>query len=243
MKTLLALGLLIQKPSGLGGPSPLTPCSQGLGATCSCLLSSWISYLIVHIMLFECVFLFSSQGMAFTLEERLQLGIHGLLPPCFLNQDVQVLRVMRNFEKKSSDLEKYVKTILFSSPPSLIFSSLKPPGRPADPVSRHTGFIQSLFPTSPYSPPPRVFILLPLNYMTSQSQNNAGTGFFLPPHCWGALVLAWQSTLLWVQVHNEKAIPAQSAGGRVNTSTEYIDISTKILDGETERTSQLVGKN
>ncbi|XP_039911663.1 NADP-dependent malic enzyme, mitochondrial [Hirundo rustica] len=49
-----------------------------------------------------------NKGMAFTLEERLQLGIHGLLPPCFLSQDVQVLRVMRNFEKQSNDLDKYI---------------------------------------------------------------------------------------------------------------------------------------
>ncbi|XP_009279586.1 PREDICTED: NADP-dependent malic enzyme, mitochondrial isoform X4 [Aptenodytes forsteri] len=50
----------------------------------------------------------SSLGMAFTLEERLQLGIHGLLPPCFLSQDVQVLRVMKNYENKSNDLDKYI---------------------------------------------------------------------------------------------------------------------------------------
>ncbi|XP_032907209.1 NADP-dependent malic enzyme, mitochondrial isoform X1 [Catharus ustulatus] len=49
-----------------------------------------------------------NKGMAFTLEERLQLGIHGLLPPCFLSQDVQVLRVMKNFEKQSNDLDKYI---------------------------------------------------------------------------------------------------------------------------------------
>ncbi|XP_074010099.1 NADP-dependent malic enzyme, mitochondrial [Numenius arquata] len=49
-----------------------------------------------------------NKGMAFTLEERLQLGIHGLLPPCFLSQDVQVLRVMKNFENKSNDLDKYI---------------------------------------------------------------------------------------------------------------------------------------
>ncbi|MGH0120226.1 UNVERIFIED_CONTAM: hypothetical protein FKN15_056551 [Acipenser sinensis] len=46
------------------------------------------------------------QGMAFTLEERLQLGIHGLLPPCFLSQDVQVLRVMKSYETRSTDLDK-----------------------------------------------------------------------------------------------------------------------------------------
>ncbi|NXS97966.1 MAON protein, partial [Jacana jacana] len=49
-----------------------------------------------------------NKGMAFTLEERLQLGIHGLLPPCFLSQDVQVLRVVKNFENKSNDLDKYI---------------------------------------------------------------------------------------------------------------------------------------
>uniref|UniRef100_A0A8C2SWL9 Malic enzyme n=2 Tax=Coturnix japonica TaxID=93934 RepID=A0A8C2SWL9_COTJA len=49
-----------------------------------------------------------NKGMAFTLKERLQLGIHGLLPPCFLSQDVQVLRVMKNYENKTSDLDKYI---------------------------------------------------------------------------------------------------------------------------------------
>ncbi|XP_051843249.1 NADP-dependent malic enzyme, mitochondrial isoform X2 [Antechinus flavipes] len=49
-----------------------------------------------------------NKGMAFTLEERLQLGIHGLLPPCFLSQDVQLLRVMRYYEKQPSDLDKYI---------------------------------------------------------------------------------------------------------------------------------------
>lgn len=49
-----------------------------------------------------------NKGMAFTLEERLQLGIHGLLPPCFLSQDVQVLRVIKSYETKNNDLDKYI---------------------------------------------------------------------------------------------------------------------------------------
>ncbi|XP_026001773.1 NADP-dependent malic enzyme, mitochondrial-like [Astatotilapia calliptera] len=47
-----------------------------------------------------------NKGMAFTLEERLQLGIHGLLPPCFLSQDVQVLRVMKSYETRTNPLDK-----------------------------------------------------------------------------------------------------------------------------------------
>uniref|UniRef100_A0A672R3Q5 NADP-dependent malic enzyme, mitochondrial-like n=1 Tax=Sinocyclocheilus grahami TaxID=75366 RepID=A0A672R3Q5_SINGR len=49
-----------------------------------------------------------NKGMAFTMEERLQLGIHGLLPPCFLSQDVQVLRVMKSYETRSNPLDKYI---------------------------------------------------------------------------------------------------------------------------------------
>uniref|UniRef100_A0A672ZMC7 malate dehydrogenase (oxaloacetate-decarboxylating) (NADP(+)) n=1 Tax=Sphaeramia orbicularis TaxID=375764 RepID=A0A672ZMC7_9TELE len=49
-----------------------------------------------------------NKGMAFTLEERLQLGIHGLLPPCFLSQDVQVLRVMKSYEPRTNPLDKYI---------------------------------------------------------------------------------------------------------------------------------------
>ncbi|XP_060092558.1 NADP-dependent malic enzyme [Heteronotia binoei] len=49
-----------------------------------------------------------NKGLAFTLEERQQLNIHGLLPPCFLCQDVQVLRVLRNFERQTSDLDRYI---------------------------------------------------------------------------------------------------------------------------------------
>uniref|UniRef100_A0A3P9JIE4 NADP-dependent malic enzyme n=1 Tax=Oryzias latipes TaxID=8090 RepID=A0A3P9JIE4_ORYLA len=47
-------------------------------------------------------------GMAFSMEERLQLGIHGLLPPCFISQDVQLLRVLKNYDMKKDDLDRYV---------------------------------------------------------------------------------------------------------------------------------------
>uniref|UniRef100_A0A8C6X0F7 Malic enzyme n=1 Tax=Neogobius melanostomus TaxID=47308 RepID=A0A8C6X0F7_9GOBI len=44
--------------------------------------------------MFSCIHVL--QGMAFSLEERQQLGIHGLLPPCFISQDVQLLRMLNN---------------------------------------------------------------------------------------------------------------------------------------------------
>ncbi|XP_060937090.1 NADP-dependent malic enzyme isoform X1 [Limanda limanda] len=49
-----------------------------------------------------------NKGLAFTLEERHQLGIHGLLPPCFISQDVQLLRVLKNYDMKRDDLDRYV---------------------------------------------------------------------------------------------------------------------------------------
>ncbi|XP_010785870.1 NADP-dependent malic enzyme, mitochondrial-like [Notothenia coriiceps] len=48
------------------------------------------------------------QDLAFSLEERHQLGIHGLLPPCFNSQDIQLLRVLKNYEMKRDDLDRYV---------------------------------------------------------------------------------------------------------------------------------------
>ncbi|XP_056901275.1 NADP-dependent malic enzyme [Takifugu flavidus] len=49
-----------------------------------------------------------NKGMAFSLEERLQLGTHGLLPPCFISQDVQLMRVLKNYDMRRDDLDRYV---------------------------------------------------------------------------------------------------------------------------------------
>ncbi|XP_066279190.1 NADP-dependent malic enzyme-like isoform X2 [Branchiostoma lanceolatum] len=49
-----------------------------------------------------------NKGMAFTLEERQHLGIHGLLPPSFLTQDLQAFRVRENYKRQHTDLDRYV---------------------------------------------------------------------------------------------------------------------------------------
>jgi len=52
-----------------------------------------------------------NKGTAFTEAERDALKLRGLLPPHIHTQDEQVLRVMTNFRKKPSDLEKYVQLV------------------------------------------------------------------------------------------------------------------------------------
>lgn len=47
--------------------------------------------------------------MAFSLRERQILGIHGLLPPAFMTQQQQVLRVMANLRRQPTDLARYVQ--------------------------------------------------------------------------------------------------------------------------------------
>ncbi len=64
-----------------------------------CLISRIPCFLIEKTIIF--------QGMAFSIEERQVLGIHGLLPPAVLDQDVQVLRVMTNFHRETDDLDRY----------------------------------------------------------------------------------------------------------------------------------------
>ncbi len=49
-----------------------------------------------------------NKGTAFTEAERDKLGLRGLLPPGINTMEEQVLRVMGNYNRKTSDLEKYI---------------------------------------------------------------------------------------------------------------------------------------
>src|SRR5262245_23625756 len=48
-----------------------------------------------------------NKGMAFTEAERDALGLRGLLPPHVLSKEEQQARVLENFRRKTSDLEKF----------------------------------------------------------------------------------------------------------------------------------------
>ncbi|MDP2137313.1 MAG: NAD-dependent malic enzyme [Candidatus Didemnitutus sp.] len=49
-----------------------------------------------------------NKGTAFTEEERDALGLRGLLPPRVTTQDQQLVRVLDNYHRKESPLEKYI---------------------------------------------------------------------------------------------------------------------------------------
>jgi len=48
------------------------------------------------------------QGMAFTIEERQTLGIHGLLPAAVKTQDEQLELCRLNVDRYTDDLSKYI---------------------------------------------------------------------------------------------------------------------------------------
>lgn len=49
-----------------------------------------------------------NKGTAFSYEERIALGLRGLVPPGINTMEEQVVRVMGNYERKTSDLERYI---------------------------------------------------------------------------------------------------------------------------------------
>src|SRR5215831_18367702 len=49
-----------------------------------------------------------NKGTAFTERERDALGLRGLLPPRVFSQDEQMARVLENFRRKPTPLEKYI---------------------------------------------------------------------------------------------------------------------------------------
>ena len=55
-----------------------------------------------------CDFPMLNKGTAFTLEERDALGLRGLLPPRICTIEEQMERVMENFERKETDIERFI---------------------------------------------------------------------------------------------------------------------------------------
>ena len=49
----------------------------------------------------------TNQGTAFNLETRQMLGMHGLLPPQIFTQEQQLARCWHNYNKLTTDLERY----------------------------------------------------------------------------------------------------------------------------------------
>jgi malate dehydrogenase (oxaloacetate-decarboxylating)(NADP+) len=52
-----------------------------------------------------------NKGTAFTIKERREYGLEGLLPPSVDNLDRQTERVMRHLIAKPNDLERYIYLI------------------------------------------------------------------------------------------------------------------------------------
>lgn len=51
---------------------------------------------------------FTNKGTAFTMEERDELNLHGLVPPCKCNMEQQLKRTYESFLSQTTDLEKYI---------------------------------------------------------------------------------------------------------------------------------------
>lgn len=66
----------------------------------------------------------TNKGTAFTLEERIDLGLDGLLPPAINNLDQQLDRLYWNYQKASDDLAKYQFLIATQERSEVLFYAL-----------------------------------------------------------------------------------------------------------------------
>ena len=62
-----------------------------------------------------------NKGTAFTEEERDALNLRGLLPPRVHTQEEQSMRIMENFHRKTSDLEKYIHMMALQDRNRILF--------------------------------------------------------------------------------------------------------------------------
>jgi len=63
----------------------------------------------------------TNKGTAFTREERRALKLRGLLPPGILSIEIQMTRVLLNFERKADDLERYIQLISLQDRNEVLF--------------------------------------------------------------------------------------------------------------------------
>jgi hypothetical protein len=68
----------------------------------------WFPYCVHPVGQFFLFMYFALQGMAFTLEERQTMGIHGLFPPRFKTQEEQLELCKVSFDRYTEDLNKYL---------------------------------------------------------------------------------------------------------------------------------------
>ena len=62
--------------------------------------------------------------MAFTIKERITLGIHGLLPPAVISQEEQMHRTLENVKRWDNDLDRYIYVIALQDRNEKLFYKL-----------------------------------------------------------------------------------------------------------------------
>jgi malate dehydrogenase (oxaloacetate-decarboxylating)(NADP+) len=65
---------------------------------------------MLHLLHFQCSnqFPIISQGLAFSIEERQTLGIHGLLPAAVKTDEEQIAQAHTMLERCANDLDRYI---------------------------------------------------------------------------------------------------------------------------------------